>query len=158
MINAEREILLVQSFEYKLLDKNTKIGGEICTMRRVVIDMQSFMFADAAAKALRRFDPDYEVYSAENPVQTLDLCFGLLANVLVMEVTEYAPWDLTERMKLLKLLKPKLPECKIVFVVDENTSKLLADKVRQAKKDGLIDQFLYSSVSSDYLVAAIDAV
>lgn len=127
-------------------------------MRRVIIDMQSFMFADAAANALRRFDPDYEVYSAENPSQTLDLCFGTLANVLVMEVTEYTPWKLTERLKLLEQLKPKLPECKIVFVVDENTSKPLADKVRQAKKDGLIDQFLYSSVSSDYLVAAIDAV
>ncbi len=127
-------------------------------MRRVVIDMQSFLFADAAAKALRRFDPDYEVYHAEKPAQTLDLCFGANANVLVMEVTEYTPWTLAERLKILEKLKSKLPECRIVFVVDENTSKSLADKVRQAKKDGLIDQFLYGSVSSDYLAASIDAV
>lgn len=127
-------------------------------MRRVVIDMQSFLFADAAAKALRRFDPDYEVYPAEKPAQTLDLCFGANANVLVMEVTEYTPWTLAERLKILEKLKPKFPECRIVFVVDENTSKSLADKVRQAKKDGLIDQFLYGSVSSDYLAASIDAV
>ena len=134
------------------------MGGEICVMRRVVIDMQSFLFADAAAKALRHFDPDYEVYSAEKPVQTIDLCFGTNANVLVMEVTEYTPWTLAERLKLLEKLKSKLPECRIVFVVDENTSKSLADKVRRAKKDGLIDQFLYGSVSSDYLAASIDAV
>lgn len=76
----------------------------------------------------------------------------------MMEVTEYSPWKLTERMKILEKLKPKLPECKIVFVVDENTSKTLTDNVRQAKKDGIIDQFLYGSVSSDYLVAAIDSV
>lgn len=127
-------------------------------MRRVVIDMQSFLFADAAAKALRRFDPDYEVYSAETPAQTLDLCFGANANVLVTEVTEYTPWTLAERLKIVEKLKPKLPGCRTVFVVDENTSKSLAGKVRQAKKDGLIDQFLYGSVSSDYLAASIDAV
>lgn len=127
-------------------------------MRRVVIDMQSFLFVDAAAKALRQFAPDYEVYSVENPAQTLDLCFGANANVLVVEVTEYTPWKLAERLEILEKLKPELPDCRIVFVVDENTSKSLADSVRQVKKDGLIDLFLYSSVSSDYLAASIDAV
>ena len=34
----------------------------------------------------------------------------------------------------------------------------LADQVRRAKKDGLIDGFFYSSVSSDYLSAMIDAL
>ena len=127
-------------------------------MRRVVIDMQSYMFADGAAKALRRFDPDYEVHTAEKPSQTLDLCVSVKANVLVTEVTEYTPWKMTDRLQILEALKQRLPECKKIFVVDENTSKDLADKVRQAKKDGLIDQFIYGSVSSDYLVAVIDAV
>ena len=127
-------------------------------MRRVVIDMQSFLFVDAAAKALRQFAPDYEVYSVENPAQTLDLCFGANANVLVMEVTEYTPWKLAERLEILEKLKPELPDYRIVFVVDENTSKSLADSVRQVKKDGLIDLFLYSSASNDYLAASIDAV
>ena len=43
-------------------------------------------------------------------------------------------------------------------VVDENTEKKLADKVRQAKKDGLIDNFIYGSVSSTYLSAVIDTL
>ena len=59
-------------------------------MRRVVVDMQSALFSDAIATALRNFDPG----------------------------------------------------CKIVLVVDENTEKKLADKVRQAKKDALIDNFI----------------
>ena len=46
----------------------------------------------------------------------------------------------------------------IVLVVDENTEKKLADKVRQAKKDGLVDNFIYGSVSSTYLSAVIDAL
>ena len=34
----------------------------------------------------------------------------------------------------------------------------LADKVRRAKKDGLIDNFIYGSVSATYLSAVIDAL
>ena len=55
-------------------------------------------------------------------------------------------------------MKARSPGCKIVLVVDENTEKKLADKVRQAKKDGLIDNFIYGSVSSTYLSAVIDAL
>lgn len=38
------------------------------------------------------------------------------------------------------------------------TPKKLADKVCQAKKGGLIDNFIYGSVSSTYLSAVIDAL
>ena len=46
----------------------------------------------------------------------------------------------------------------LLLVVDENTEKKLADRVRQAKKDGLVDNFIYGSVSSSYLSAVIDAL
>ena len=48
--------------------------------------------------------------------------------------------------------------CKIVLTVDENNEKNAADRVRRAKKDGLIDGFLYGSVSSAYLAAFIDTL
>ena len=48
--------------------------------------------------------------------------------------------------------------CCLNLVVDENTEKKLADKVRQVKKDGLIDNFICGSVSSTYLSAVIDAL
>lgn len=70
----------------------------------------------------------------------------------------YTPWMLEERMKIRAELKKTNPDCKIVLVVDENTEKKLADKVRQAKKDGLVDNFIYGSVSSTYLSAVIDAL
>lgn len=127
-------------------------------MRRVVIDMQNVLFADAIAVALRSFDSDFEPIIAESPDQTLSLCDAVLANVLIMEVTAYTPWKFEERMKLRDELRKTNPNCKIVLVVDENTDKKQADKVRQAKKDGLIDSFLYGSVSASYLSAAIDAL
>lgn len=127
-------------------------------MRRVVIDMQNTLFADAVAEALRRFDSDFEPIMSEGPEKILFLCDSVLANVLIMEVTAYTPWKLEERMKIRDKLKKTNPDCKIVLVVDENTEKKLADQVRQVKKDGLIDNFIYGSVSSTYLSAVIDTL
>ena len=127
-------------------------------MRRVVVDMQNALFADAIAAALRNFDPGFEVYQSESPAKTTDMCVLPQANILIMEVTAYTPWKLEERMKIRGEVKAQNPNCKIVLVVDENTEKKLADKVRQAKKDGLIDNFIYGSVSSTYLSAVIDAL
>jgi len=50
------------------------------------------------------------------------------------------------------------PECKIVFVVDENAEKEVAKQVKQAKKDGLIDQFIYGSISATYLADIVDSL
>ena len=131
---------------------------EVMQMRRVVVDMQNALFADAIATALQKFDSDFEVCQSDSPDKTTDLCVFTEANVLIMEVTAYTPWKLEERMKIRAELKKTNPNRKIVLVVDENTEKKLADKVRQAKKDGLIDNFIYGSVSSTYLSAVIDAL
>jgi hypothetical protein len=127
-------------------------------MRRIVIDMQNMLFADAIAEALRSIDSDLEPILSENPDQTLSLCKTVSAHVLIMEVTAYTAWCLEKRLKLRDALKRAVPHCKTVLVVDENTEKKQADLVRQAKKDGLIDNFIYGSVSSSYLSAVIDAL
>ena len=127
-------------------------------MRRVVVDMQNALFADAIATALQKFDSDFEVCQSESPAKTTDMCALTGANILSMEVSAYTSWKLEERMKIRGEVKAQNPDCKIVLVVDENTEKKLADKIRQAKKDGLIDNFIYGSVSSTYLSAVIDAL
>lgn len=45
-----------------------------------------------------------------------------------------------------------------LFVADENTERKLTDKVRFAKKEGLIDNFIYGFVSATYLSAVIDTL
>ena len=75
-----------------------------------------------------------------------------------MEVTGYTPWTLEERLRIRDEVRRQNPHCKIVLVVDENTDKRLADQVRQTKKDGLIDNFIYGSVSAAYLSAVIDTL
>lgn len=127
-------------------------------MRRVVVDMQNALFADAISTALKNFDSDFDVFQSEKPEKTVELCSYTQADVLIMEVTGYKTRKLEKRMDIRDEVKAQHPNCKVVLVVDENTERELADRVRQAKKDGLIDNFIYGSVSATYLSAVIDAL
>ena len=127
-------------------------------MRRVVVDMQNALFADAIATALQKFDSDFEVCQSESPDKTADLCIFTEANVLIMEVTAYTPWLLCERMKLRDEVKATCPDCKIALIVDSNTEKQAAKDIRDAKKNGIIDQFFYGSMTAEYLMDQIYAM
>ena len=127
-------------------------------MRRIVVDMQNYLFTDAIARTLRSADSDFDVRRAENPEKTAELCSLCEPYALLMEVTGYTPWRLEERLKIRNEVKQRSPQCKIVLIVDENAEKKLAQRVLQAKKDGLIDNFIYGSVSATYLSAVIDTL
>lgn len=127
-------------------------------MRRVVIDMHNHLFADAVAEALYKFDPDFDPVISAGPEETVDLCNTVLANILIMEVSDNASMRLENRLHIRNVLKQNHLACKIVLIVDENREEKLADQVRQAKKDGLIANFIYGSISSSYLSAVIDTL
>lgn len=127
-------------------------------MKRIVLDMQCAMFANAISQALERSDPDFNVLRAEAPEKTAALCRSSLAYALNMEVTGYPPWRLEERLRLRNEVKRQRPDCKILLLVDENTDRALAFRVLQAKKDGRIDNFIYASVSPTYLAAVLDTL
>ena len=80
------------------------------------------------------------------------------ADVLLME-TAYDPgFTMGECLTKAKLLRSRSPECKVIVLCDENSAPELARQVVQAKKDGLIDDFVYSSVSESYLTALLSAL
>ena len=127
-------------------------------MRRIVVDMQNFLFADAIAQTLISTDSDFDVRMSERPDKTAELCSLCQPYALLMEVTSYTPWTLEERLKIRDEVKQRMPDCKIVLIVDENAEKKLAQRVLQGKKDGLIDNFIYGSISASYLSAVIDTL
>lgn len=127
-------------------------------MRRIVLDMQCNMFADAIFKALSESEPDFVILRSESPSQTPGICKSGLAYAVIMEVTRYAPWSLEERLKLCNKVKAQTPECKVLLLVDENADAELAEAVKQTKKDGLIDNFIYASITSSYLAAVLDTL
>lgn len=127
-------------------------------MKKIVVDMQNFLFADSIATAFRNSNYDIDVVRAETPQDTVELCRVFKPLVLLMEVTAYTPWLFCERMKLRNEVKMVCPDCKIALIVDSNTEKQAAKDVREAKKNGIIDQFFYGSMTAEYLMDQIYAM
>lgn len=127
-------------------------------MRRIVINMQNSLFCNAIADTLRNSENGFDTYTVELPEKVVDECKWLCPYALLMEVTGYTPWKLAERMKIRDEVKTVYPDCKLVLIVDENAEKDVAKLVKQAKKDGLIDQFIYGSISATYLADIVDSL
>lgn len=127
-------------------------------MRRIVINMQNSLFCNAIADTLRGSGNELEPYTIDSPDKVVEECKWIAPYALLMEVTGYTLWLLSERLKIRDAVKAQNPECKIVFIVDENAEKEVAKKVKQAKKDGLIDQFIYGSISATYLADIVDSL
>jgi len=127
-------------------------------MRRIVINMQNSLFGNAIADTLRRSGNELEPYIVDSSDKVADECKWIAPYALLMEVTGYTPWLLAERLKLRDAVKEMHPECKMVLIVDENAEQVTAKQVKQAKKDGLIDQFIYGSISATYLADIVDCL
>ena len=127
-------------------------------MKKIVVDLQNYLFADSIAVAFKNSNYDIDVVRAETPQDTVELCRVFKPFVLLMEVTAYTPWLLCERMKLRDEVKTVCPDCKIALIVDSNTEKQAAKDIRDAKKNGIIDQFFYGSMTAEYLMDQIYAM
>ena len=133
-------------------------GKEEGLMQKIVVDIQNFLFADSIAAAFRNSDYDIDVVRAETPNDTVELCQMYKPFVLIMEVTGYTPWLLCDRLRLRDEVKSVCPDCKIALLVDSNTEKQAAKDIRDAKKNGIIDQFFYGSMTAEYLIDQIYAM
>lgn len=126
-------------------------------MQRVIVNMQNFVFSEAIERALRS-DGDFQVTVVEKTRDVTEKCRLLAANALLMEVTGKTPWRLEDCLEIRRQIKRNDPDCKMVLFVDENTDVKIAEDVKQAKRDGLIDLFIYGSTSVSYLVALMDTL
>ena len=97
-------------------------------MRKVVIDMQNYLFSDAIAKVLKSYD------------------------------SGQALWSLKERLAICREVRRYAPNCKFIFTVDEKANAETAKKVVECKKTGLIDCFIYNTISSSYMTAVLDSL
>ena len=125
-------------------------------MPRIVINTQNFMFADMIKRTLE--SDDFSVTVVEKPEKLIQEFNRTAANIVLMEVTGYTSWKIEERIKLRNQIKQTDPECKIAFLVDEKAEPAVAQKVLRAKTDGLIDQFIYTSISASYLLGVIETI
>ena len=141
-------------------------------MRKVVIDMQNYLFSDAIAKVLKSYDSDFFIEMSDTPDKTAELCRVIQPHILMMEITGQALWSLaamngvdviaftagigensgTVRSAVLKYLGY------LGITVDEKANAETAKKVVECKKTGLIDCFIYNTISSSYMTAVLDSL
>ena len=128
-------------------------------MRDIVLSIRNNLVCEALTRSLEEsgeFRPYKLLFSRENEV--LRECKALSPDILLLEVAFGRRTDLKTRLAEASEVRQNSPNCKIIFLCDENSSPELANQVVQAKKDGQIDEFFYASVGSRYLVAALTAI
>ena len=128
-------------------------------MKKIGISIQNGLLAEGIIRMLYEngeFLP-FRITTPKNNGVVTNCCLQE-ADILLAEVSYANGATIEGRLAEAKVLRAKRPECKIAFLCDENSAPDLAKEVAQAKKDGIIENFFYSSVGSSYLVAALTAL
>ena len=126
-------------------------------MKKIIVSIPNALLAGGVVMYLKK-NPDFKVYREDNPSGIEDLCIASKADVVVAEVRERSPNTLDEWNIRVKEFKKRVPDCKAVYVVDENSSPELADQVALARSNRLIDAFVYGTVSGEYVTALIGSL
>lgn len=128
-------------------------------MRVCVISMQNTLLSETIARALLETG-EFRIEQVP-PGKTgniLSLCHASKADILLMEVSRLNAYTLENRLQLIAIVRKVVPHCQFVLLCDENSDPELAQRVKCARQDRLIDAFLYASVTPAYLTAALDAL
>ena len=112
-------------------------------MKRIFVSIHNGLLSAAIIRSLK----DQGEFSVVGRVEDAD--------IVLMEACYGAGASPDECQKKVNSLGPG---CSVVLLCDENSAPEVARRVVQAKKDGLIDDFVYSSVSETYLTALLSAL
>ena len=126
-------------------------------MRKIVVSIQNGLLAEAITGMLNdsgEFQP-FRVPVGNKKNDVISNCEMLSADILIAEVSYASGTTVEARLREVKDVRKNFPACKIVLLCDENSAPDIAREVTLAKKDGLIDNFFYSSVTAKYLLAAL---
>ena len=128
-------------------------------VKKIVLDLQSRMNARNMERTLLQEMDCSEVVISSHPDRTADTCALHKPQILLMEVTGYTPWTLSERMNIRERVHRNNPDCKLVLMVDERADQALADEVIRIKREGLIDAYILGSLDSPYyLTSTLDSL
>ena len=129
-------------------------------MKKIVVSVQNNLLAESITKILADsgvFNP-FRVPVDRRKKDTANQCEALQAELLLAEVSYFPGTTVDTRLAEANEIRKNLPKCLIVLLCDENSSPDIAKDVMLAKKDGKIDAFFYTSVTQNYLLAALEAL
>jgi hypothetical protein len=125
-------------------------------LKNIVVSIPNSLLAGGIVMQLKK--SNFRVYREDDPRGIEDFCIGADLDVLLVEVREQSPYTLAEWLERYEAIKKRCEYSRFVVIVDENTSPELAEQVTRARNDLLIDAFLYSSVTGEYLSAVVDSL
>ncbi len=129
-------------------------------MVKILVSIHNGLLAEAMTAMLREsgeFEP-IPVSAGSRNGDIANNCEIMGAEMVLMEVSYSNGTAIEARLKEVREIRSRRPDCKIVLLCDENSAPDIARDVMLAKKDGLIDAFFYSSVTAKYLLAALLAL
>ena len=127
-------------------------------MKRIVLTICNSLMAFSITHSLKRAG-GFQVTSVHpGNGDVAKECAAVSADVLLMEAAYDTGATLDDCLREAKKLRAICPACRMILLCDENSAPEMARRVAQAKKDGLIDDFVYSSVSESYLTAMLYAI
>ena len=125
-------------------------------MKNIGVGMGNGLLSEAIINMLKNsgeFKPFRVLIQEKNNIA--NECEALSADILLLDVSYTFGTTMETRLNEVKQVREKTPTCKLVMLCDENSAPEIAREVANAKKDGLIDAFFYSSVTEKYLTAAL---
>ena len=127
-------------------------------MKKIVLSICNSLMALSITHSLTQTG-DFQIASIRPGCKEIAReCADASADVLLMEAAFNIGATLDDCLKEAKRLRSLRPECKTILLCDENSAPEVARRIALAKKDGLIDDFVYASVSESYLTAMLYAI
>ena len=128
-------------------------------MRKVLVSIRNRLLSEAIVRALSDYGDFLPRQLSPETGDTLaEECETADADIILMEVS-YLPGTTVEaRLREIRQIRSSNPACKVAVLCDDNAAPELAHKVTQLKKDRLIDNFFYTSVTANYLTSTLVAL
>lgn len=126
-------------------------------MKNIVVCIGNGLLSEAIIKMLENsgeFKPFRVLIQKKSNIA--NDCEALSADILLLDVSYAFGTTMETRLNEVKQVREKAPTCKLAMLCDENSAPEIAREVANAKKDGLIDAFFFSSsVTEKYLAAVL---
>lgn len=128
-------------------------------MKKVLVSIKNGLMSEAIIRALQNsgefvpcpITPDFQANGS-------DRCETVDADIWLMEVSYNPGTTMGTRTDEIRHVRRYNPGCKVAVLCDDNAAPDLAHKVMQMKKDHMIDTFLYTSVTENYLMSTLAAL
>ena len=128
-------------------------------MIKLLVNMAGNFYADCTAQALERTG-NFRVEKQTSPEpESMELRLREFpADILLLGVSAVCGYTVEDRTPIIRSVRRKLPDSRIVLFLDEQVSREQTQGVKHLRQAHLIDGFLYASNSMEYLVDTLESI